>query len=141
MHQDTVIAHESGPVAIRPVAAEPPPVFKTPTPDQIEAILRDPLGGGAVALLEDANGDGFAWRRETAPPHLIISHDLEEAVGAVFSPGQPLNRHVARSLDEAMTIMRDRGVYRQHRSPRPHARVGRERRSARRRFRGAPCTP
>ena len=90
-------------------------VHKNPTPDQISELLRDPDGGGAVALLEDGHGDWWAWRRENAPPHLIMSHDLEEASGAVFPQGQPLNRHVAHGVDEAMQIMRDRGVYRRRR--------------------------
>jgi len=89
----------------------PTAVFKNPTPDQIGEILRDPEGGGAVALLEDEKGDWFAWRRENAPPHLIMSHDLEATAGAVFSPGRLLNRHVAQSIDEAMRIICDRGMY------------------------------
>jgi len=42
-----------------------PTVSKNPSPEQIAAILRDPEGGGAVALLEDGTGDGWAQRRQT----------------------------------------------------------------------------
>jgi len=90
-------------------------IYRNPTPDQIADILRDPDGGGVVALLEDGTGDWWAWRRENAPPHLVMSHDLEETRGAVFPQGQLLNRHVAGGIDEAMQIMRERGVYRPRR--------------------------
>jgi len=68
-----------------------------------------------MALLEDGTGDGWAQRRKNAPPHLIMSHDLEKTSGAVFPKGQRLNRHVAGSIDEAMRIMRERGVYKPRR--------------------------
>jgi hypothetical protein len=86
-------------------------VYKTPTRDQIKTLLRDPAGGGAVALLQDGRGDWFAWRRENAPPHLVMSHTLEATHGALFPAGRPLNRHTAESVDEAMTIMRDRSAF------------------------------
>jgi len=90
-------------------------IYKNPTPDQISDILRDPDGGGAVALLEDGTGDWWAWRRKNSPEHFFMSVELEEDHGASFPFGVGLNRWSARSLDEAMQIMRERGVYRPRR--------------------------
>ncbi len=89
-------------------------VFKNPTANQIAELLQDPDGGGAVALLEDENGDWFAWRRENAPPHLVMSHDLEDTAGAMFTPRRLLNRHVALDVEDAMRIMHERSRYGPH---------------------------
>jgi len=94
-----------------------PTVSKNPSPEQIAAILRDPEGGGAVALLEDGNGDWWVWRRKASPEHFFMSVELEEDHGASFPPGEGLNRWSAKSVDEAMRIMRERGVYGPCRSP------------------------
>jgi len=89
----------------------PTAVHKNPTPDQISELLRDPDGGGAVALLEDGHGDWWAWRRKNSPEHFFMSVDLEEEYGACFPYAKPLNRRSAKSIDEAMTIMRERAVH------------------------------
>jgi len=96
-------------------AATDVPMYQNPTREEIGRILQDPQSGRAVALLEDGRGEWYGWRRDNADVHLLMSHDLEERVGAKFPQGEPLNRHTAESVEEAMEIMRNRSIYNRRR--------------------------
>lgn len=87
------------------------PLHRNPSRDDLETILHDPDGGGAIALLEDGDGTWWAWRRESSDTHFGTSVDLEESGRATFPYGKPLNRRVAYSADEAIRIMRDLAIY------------------------------
>lgn len=87
------------------------PIYRNPNQKEVGEIIRDPHSGGALALVEDGNGNWYAWRRDNADVHLLMSHDLEERLGATFPRGKQLNRYTAKSAEDAMQIMRDRGRY------------------------------
>ena len=83
-------------------------LFKNPDDTELTKILRDPSGGGAIAMLGDGEGNWWAWRREASPMHDDMINHMETQGLAQFNNRAGIQKVTAKSFEEAKKIMGNR---------------------------------